>query len=107
MPRRLSRQTASLLGVMADDQTRWRFGYELMRELDLQAGSVYPILIRLCDRGLLESSWEADGPGDRPPRHLYRITPDGVRLAASVAFPRPDVARGSRHPVLKARHEHA
>jgi DNA-binding PadR family transcriptional regulator len=70
-----------VLGALAADPSAWRYGYELGQEVGLKAGSLYPILIRLCDRGLLEAAWETDpGPG-RPPRHLYRLTEAGVRLA--------------------------
>lgn len=33
----------------------WRHGYDLGREVGLKAGSLYPILIRLADAGLLEA----------------------------------------------------
>ena len=79
--RRPSPQTIAVLGALAADPSAWRYGYELGQEVGLKAGSLYPILIRLCDRGLLEAAWEADpGPG-RPPRHLYRLTEAGVHLA--------------------------
>jgi DNA-binding PadR family transcriptional regulator len=37
---------------------RWRYGYDLATEVNLKSGSLYPILVRLADRGLLETSWE-------------------------------------------------
>jgi DNA-binding PadR family transcriptional regulator len=64
---------------------RWRYGYELGREVGLKAGSLYPILMRLCDRGLLTAAWESDPPTGRPPRHLYRLTDAGAAMAADVA----------------------
>ena len=51
------------------------------------AGSLYPILMRLGDRGLLESTWEAEPPAGRPPRHLYRLTADGIAAAREAAAP--------------------
>ena len=83
--RRPSAQTLALVSALASSPATWRYGYELGREVGLAAGSLYPILIRLCDRGLLEASWENSPPAGRPPRHLYRLTGDGVRWAASVA----------------------
>jgi hypothetical protein len=75
----------------AADPERWRHGYDLACETGLQAGSLSPILMRLDDRGLLVSRWEADpGPG-RPPRHLYRLTGPGMVLARQ---PDPAEARG-------------
>jgi DNA-binding PadR family transcriptional regulator len=66
---------------MAVDPSSWRYGYDLCFELDLKSGSLYPILIRLADRGFLESSWEQVGTG-KPPRHVYRLTGAGITEAA-------------------------
>lgn len=84
MARRLSRQTGSVLAALAAEPRAWRYGYELGKEVQLQAGTLYPILIRLCDRGLLEATWEVDPPAGRPRRHMYRITAAG-ECAASEA----------------------
>jgi PadR family transcriptional regulator PadR len=84
-PRRPSPQTLAVLRALAADPSRPRYGYELGQEVGLKAGSLYPILIRLGDRGLLESSWETDPPPGRPPRHLYRLTDEGARTAAEFA----------------------
>ena len=73
-----------MLKELAEDPGRWRYGYDLCAELGLQAGSMYPILIRLADRGLLETSWEAEAAPGKPPRHLYRLTGAGRAYAASV-----------------------
>jgi PadR family transcriptional regulator PadR len=62
----------------------WRYGYELCKRLGLGSGTLYPVLIRLHDRGLLEARWvEVDKPG-RPPRHAYRLTPNGVAFARTL-----------------------
>jgi DNA-binding PadR family transcriptional regulator len=74
-----------VLSALAEQPAVWRYGYELGQQVGLKAGSLYPILIRLCDRGLLEAAWEVDAPQGRPPRHLYRLTGAGARLAAEVA----------------------
>jgi hypothetical protein len=91
--RRPSPQTIAVLTALATDPTRWRYGYELGQEVGLKAGSLYPILIRLAERGALEASWEAEpGPG-RPPRHLYRLTAAGLLLAAGPSV-EPATERG-------------
>jgi PadR family transcriptional regulator, regulatory protein PadR len=74
-----------VLHALAAEPARWRYGYELGLEVGLKAGSLYPILIRLCDRGLLEATWEMDPPLGRPPRHLYRLTGAGLRQAVDLA----------------------
>jgi DNA-binding PadR family transcriptional regulator len=74
----------AVLFALAESPTAWRYGYELCKQTGLQAGSMYPILIRLADRGLLETSWESDVPAGRPPRHLYRLTGPGLDLAVEL-----------------------
>jgi DNA-binding PadR family transcriptional regulator len=51
----------------------------------MQAGSMYPILIRLAERELLETVWEAERVPGRPPRHLYRLTASGRAYATAHA----------------------
>jgi PadR family transcriptional regulator PadR len=85
MPRRPSAQTIAVLAALAADPEQWRYGYDLGRQVDLKAGSLYPILMRLHDQGMLDSSWESDPPPGRPSRHLYRLTAAGVRLAVETA----------------------
>ena len=69
-------------------------------ELGMQAGSMYPILMRLADRGLLETSWETERVAGRPPRHLYRLTGPGLAYATATAAPatEPATAPGVRGP---------
>jgi PadR family transcriptional regulator PadR len=74
-----------VLAALAADVSVWRYGYELGLQVGLKAGSLYPILMRLCDRGLLEAVWESDPPRGRPARHLYRLTGAGAALAAQLA----------------------
>jgi PadR family transcriptional regulator PadR len=86
--RRLSTQATAVVLALAESPAAWRYGYQLCQQLDLKAGSMYPILIRLADRGLLETAWESDPPGGRPPRHLYRLTGPGRAMAADLAADR-------------------
>jgi DNA-binding PadR family transcriptional regulator len=82
--RRPSAQTAAVLQSLARRPREWRYGYDLCQELDLKAGSMYPILMRLADRALLETSWEKEPEPGRPPRHLYRLTRAGQQLVAEL-----------------------
>jgi PadR family transcriptional regulator PadR len=93
--RRPSTQTKAVVLALAETPTAWRYGYELCQELGLKAGSMYPILIRLADRGLLETTWETDAPAGRPPRHLYRLTGPGRACAAELAATTPPAAAPS------------
>jgi PadR family transcriptional regulator, regulatory protein PadR len=83
--RRPSSQTLTVLDALAAAPDTWRYGYELGAEVGLASGSLYPILMRLSDRGLLESTWEEQPPRGRPPRHLYRLTAAGVAVARESA----------------------
>ncbi len=78
-----SPQTLKVFGALLDDPQGWHYGYALSKITGLASGTLYPILMRLVDRDLLETRWEpAETPG-RPPRHVYRLTPDGLQLATS------------------------
>lgn len=80
--RRPSPQTRAVLDALVGARDRWRHGYDLSSETGLASGTLYPLLMRLADRGYLESRWqENDSPG-RPPRHLYRLTAAGRQFAA-------------------------
>jgi PadR family transcriptional regulator, regulatory protein PadR len=99
--RRPSAPTTAVALALAEKPTAWRYGNELCRQLGLKAGSVYPVLMWLADRGLLEATWETEVPADRPPRHLYRLTGSGRALAADLAAG-PAAAAPARRPQLKA-----
>jgi PadR family transcriptional regulator PadR len=98
--RRPSRQTVDVLDALANDPTAWRYGYELAVEVGLRSGSLYPILVRLSDRELLESRWETDPQPGRPPRHLYRLTPSGAEYAQTHTHRAP--GRRIRRPELRS-----
>jgi len=83
MPRRtaFSAQTVALLVALAARPQDWRHGYDLARETGLKSGTLYPILIRLADRGLVEACWQDEPAPGRPRRHLYRLTSAGLASA--------------------------
>ena len=93
--RRPSEQTAAVLRALAERPREWRYGYDLCQQLGLKAGSMYPILMRLADRELLERSWEAGGEAGRPPRHLYRLSRAGVQLVNQLREESPREWRGA------------
>ena len=78
---RFSTQTLSVLAALCADPQTWRHGYEIAKDTALKSGSLYPILIRLADRGLVEARWEEEQPAGRPRRHLYRLTAGGLATA--------------------------
>jgi PadR family transcriptional regulator, regulatory protein PadR len=44
-------QTLSVLATLCDEPSEWRHGYALKKQTGLKSGTLYPILIRLADRG--------------------------------------------------------
>lgn len=64
------------------------YGYELMAELKtrsndlfaLKEGTLYPILYRLEDEGMIESSW-SQGEGKISPKKMYTATAKGRQEA--------------------------
>lgn len=79
-PVRISRETLLVLERFVTRPNEWRYGYELSRDTGLKSGTLYPILMRLESHSLLEARWEISGEGV-PPRHTYRLTPNGLELA--------------------------
>ena len=77
--RKLSPQTFAVLNALASRPADWLYGLELAKLTRLKSGTLYPILIRLADRALLESRWLEPSDPRRPPRHAYRITSAGLR----------------------------
>ena len=93
MVERRSAQTLAVLGALADSPAQWWHGYDIAKRTGLKSGTLYPILIRLAERGLLESSWEEEQPAGRPRRHLYRLTPDGLARAQAALAGRAPLER--------------
>lgn len=94
---RFSAQTLSVLAALEADPTAWLHGYLLAKQTGLASGTLYPILIRLADRHLIEARWEDEQPAGRPRRHLYRLTSDGVvaaRAALAEATAKQRLAHG-------------
>ena len=76
-----SAQTLAVLASLLEGRTEWQHGYDLARRTGLKSGTLYPILIRLADRGLVEACWQDEPQPGRPRRHLYRLTAAGLASA--------------------------
>jgi PadR family transcriptional regulator PadR len=77
-----SEQTLSVLAALCEQPSQWCHGYALAKQTGLKSGTLYPILIRLADRGLIEACWQDEPQPGRPRRHLYRLTAGGQATAA-------------------------
>jgi PadR family transcriptional regulator, regulatory protein PadR len=98
---RFSAQTLAVLAELCATPSQWRHGYGIARGTGLKSGTLYPVLIRLADRGLVEARWEDEQPAGRPRRHLYRLTPDGLAIATEALIRARSPARGA--PAARAR----
>jgi PadR family transcriptional regulator PadR len=73
-----------LLAALLLQPRAWHHGYELSKRTGLKSGTLYPLLIRLNDQGLLEAKWlEPETPG-KPPRHAYKLSPNGLAFAREI-----------------------
>lgn len=88
---RMTYATARVLQALDDGLL---YGFDIAAATGLRGGTVYPILRRLEEEGLVTSSWEPVEIGrqeGRPPRKYYRLlglAEDLVR-EARVRFPFP------------------
>ncbi len=80
-----SPQSRAIIQALLDQPLAWRHGYDLAKLVGLSSGTLYPLLIRLHDRNLLEAKWlEPERPG-RPARHAYRLSAEGLAVARGLA----------------------
>src|SRR5688572_21412485 len=83
--RALSGHARALLAALSAAGGRWSYGYELTTLTGIRSGTLYPLLIRLEAQGYLEAEWQQPVAMGRPPRHAYRLTAAGRRLASAEA----------------------
>jgi PadR family transcriptional regulator, regulatory protein PadR len=100
-PPRFSAQTLSVLAALCDQPSQWQHGYALAKQTGLKSGTLYPILIRLADRDLVEACWQDEPEPGRPRRHLYRLTAAGL-AGASEARAAEARASAARPAAIKA-----
>ncbi len=79
------RRGVVVLAVLSQMDTA-RYGYSLIQRLaeqglDIEEGTLYPLLRRLEKQGLLESEWEV---GEARPRKYYRISPAGREVLTTL-----------------------
>src|SRR5438270_11221693 len=92
--RRPSKQMLILLQALSARTHQWRHGYDLLKETGLSSGTLYPLLIRMTEQGLVEAEWREPEQLGRPARHAYRLTSSGVALAQAARASRPAPSSG-------------
>ncbi|WP_168076201.1 PadR family transcriptional regulator [Caulobacter sp. SSI4214] len=96
--RSLSTHARTVLAALLEAGGAWSHGYDLARRAGIKSGTLYPLLIRLESQGYLEAEWQQPAEGGKPPRHAYRLTDKGLRLARDnpvQAAPLPSLAQAS------------
>ncbi len=78
----------------------YMYGFDIADVTGLRGGTVYPILRRLEDSGLVRSQWErvsVSRDEGRPPRKYYRLAPVAQEMvaAARARFPEATAAIGA------------
>lgn len=73
---RMSAQTMKVLAALMEVAGGELSGAEIGKAANLQSGTLYPLLMRLEDRGWLASRWEVEDPKTlgRPRRRFYCLT---------------------------------
>ncbi len=97
-----SAQTLSVLAALCGEPSRWCHGYALARQTGLKSGTLYPILIRLADRGLVEACWQEEPAPGRPRRHLYRLTAAGLASASGALASASEALGSAARPAARA-----
>lgn len=79
--RSLSFQTKKVLYALLQAGVQGAHGYEIIQDVGIKSGTLYPILIRLTDQGFMDAEWQEPEVSGRPPRQVYRLTVSGIELA--------------------------
>lgn len=79
------RRGVVVLAVLSQLRTA-QYGYSLrqalvQRGMPIEEGTLYPLMRRLEEQGLLVSEWRIE---DGPPRRYYKLSPKGARHYADL-----------------------
>lgn len=60
------------------------YGFQILSQMEslgmsLKEGTLYPLLSRMTEEGVLSTEWETDGPKGHP-RKFYSLTAEGLKL---------------------------
>jgi PadR family transcriptional regulator, regulatory protein PadR len=94
-----------VLTAFLADPSAPHYGYDLMKAAGLPSGTLYPMLARLQQQGLVTSEWEMQlgDAGGRPPRRYYKLSADGIRVARIELASATHDARSARNIARPAR----
>ena len=95
---RLTLPTAMVLLAVSRN---YRYGFDISDATGLPSGTVYPVLRRLEDAGLLRSRWEEAATAhaeQRPPRRYYTVTASGAQSVRDAVERYPTLDRALDRP---------
>jgi len=100
------RRGVVVLAVLSQMDTA-RYGYSLIQQLtaqglEVEEGTLYPLLRRLETQGLLESEWEI---GEARPRKYYRISPAGRAVLNALSAEWSETVEVMRRILQGEKHE--
>ncbi|MDH6222806.1 PadR family transcriptional regulator PadR [Streptomyces pseudovenezuelae] len=78
---KMTRTLERVLRAFLEDPAAARYGYDLMKATALQSGTLYPLLARLKEGGLVDAHWETPAEEGQRPRRYYQLSAEGVRWA--------------------------
>ena len=83
----LELRRGTLVLAVLNQLQRMQYGYSLKQELselgiDINEGTLYPLLRRLESQGLLESEWQVID--NARPRRYYQISPAGATILTNL-----------------------
>jgi PadR family transcriptional regulator, regulatory protein PadR len=104
----LTPRMAAVVKIFLRDVAEPQFGFDLMQQLRISAGTLYPLLTRLRRAGWLAAETEDIDPkiAGRPARRYYTLTPGGAVAAvralqqSQALYEVPPIARRVGRPGL-------
>lgn len=78
---KLTEPLERVLRALLEDPAAPRYGYDLMKVAKLPSGTLYPMLSRLQEEGVVISEWETPSEEGQRPRRYYKLTGEGVSIA--------------------------
>lgn len=99
-PIRMTYATAAVLTALA---AGLEYGFDIAAATGLRRGTVYPILRRLEEAGMVTGRWEAHETSrqeGRPPRRYYQLTAAGDAMADAANERFPTIA-GALRPAAR------
>jgi DNA-binding PadR family transcriptional regulator len=88
MRRQVTGPLLKVLQALLESPSDEKYGLEIFRATKVKPGTLYPLLERLEDGGMLESRWEAqdESTSGGPRRRFYRLTATGVHEARQIVL---------------------